>query len=100
MYSEKLKSEKISIKNQKVTVGIDVKKQEMFDIIDRFCKKDDIIGVPTNKLFDLFDDFCEKKGYCKINHLTLGRIFREHFRVDRKKVRCGNDLFWVYVSID
>lgn len=100
MYSENLKKEKICVKNNKVTMGVDIKKQELFEIIDLFCKKDDIIGVPTKKLFDLFDEFCQKNNHPKINHLTLGRIFREHFQVDRKKVRCGQKLFWVYVPIE
>lgn len=100
MYSDKLKKEKLFAKNNKVTVGVDVDKREIISAIDLFCERDDIIGVPTTKLFELFDEFCENNGVPKINHLTLGRIFREHFNVDRKKVRSGKSLFWVYVPID
>lgn len=100
MYSEILKKEKLVIKNKKTTVGVDIQKSDLIKIIDSFCKKDDIIGVPTTKLFELFDSYCDENGFQKINHLTLGRVFREHFGVDRKKVRCGKKLHWVYVSIN
>ena len=103
MYSEQLKKEKICSGNAGIktaVMGVDFEKKDVFEMIDRFCKKEDILGVPTNKLFELFDDFCEKCGYLKISHLTLGRIFREHFNLTRKRVRDGKTLYWVYVSAD
>lgn len=103
MYSERLKKEKIcdgQATRKTAIMGVDFEKEDVCIMIDRFCKKEDIFGVPTNKLFDLFDDFCEQNGYFKISHLTLGRIFREHFNLTRKRVRDGKTLYWVYVSAD
>lgn len=100
MYSEMLKKEKITLSNNRVTVGVEVDKAEIVKMIDCFCKREDIIGVPTKVLFNLFDKFCEEKQFPKVSHLALGRIFREHFSVDRKKVRKGKELFWVYVPIN
>ena len=90
MYSEQLKKEKICSGNAGIktaVMGVDFEKKDVCMMIDRFFFIVDVLGVPTNKLFDLFDDFCEKCGYLKISHLTLGRIFREHFNLTRKRVR-------------
>ena len=103
MYSEQLKKEKICSGNAGIktaVMGVDFEKEDVCAMIDRFCKKEDILGVPPNKIFDLFDDFCKEHGYVCISHLTLGRIYREHFNLKRKRVRKGNKLYWVYVSAD
>ena len=103
MYSEQLKKEKICSGNagtKTAVMGVDFEKKDVCMMIDCFCQKEDVIGVPTKRLFELFDDFCEKCGYLKISHLTLGRIFREHFNLKRKRVRDGKTLYWVYVSSD
>ena len=99
MYSERLKNEKLILNsNNNAIVGMSVDKDEIIKLIDKFCNKEDVIGVPTPKLFQIFDEFCEKQNSPKISHLTLGRIFREHFGLTRKKVRSGKNLYWVYVS--
>ena len=103
MYSEQLNQEKIcseNVERKTAIMGVDFEKRDVCMMIDSFCQKKDVLGVPTNKLFDLFDDFCEKCGYLKISHLTLGKIFREHFNLKRKRVRDGKTLYWVYVSAD
>ena len=103
MYSEQLKKEKICSGNAGIktaVMGVDFEKKDVCMMIDCFCQKEDVLGVPTNKLFDLFDDFREKCGYLKISHRTLGRSFREHFNLKRKRVRKGEKLYWVYVSAD
>ena len=103
MYSEQLKKEKICSGNAGIktaVMGVDFEKKDVCMMIDRFCKKEDILGVPTNKLFDLFDDFCKKSGYVCLSHLTVGRIYREHFNLKRIRVRKGKKLYWVYVSAD
>ena len=103
MYSEQLKKEKICSGNAGIKtaiMGVDFEEKDVCMMIDCFCQKEDVLGVPTKKLFELFDDFCEKCGYLKISHLTLGRIFREHFNLKRKRVRKGKKLYWVYVSAD
>lgn len=103
MYSEQLKKEKICSGNAGIktaVMGVDFEKKDVCEMIDRFCEKEDILGVPTNKLFELFDDFCKNNGYLCISHLTLGRIYREHFNLKRKRVRKGKKLYWVYVSAD
>lgn len=98
MYSEKLKNAKIAKKNGEAFVGIEIGKEEIFKMIDEFCTKEDILYVPVTKTFELFCEFCEEKGYPKINNLTLGRLFREHFNLTRKMVRNGQKLFYVYVK--
>ena len=103
MYSEQLKKEKICSGNAGIktaVMGVDFEEKDVCMMIDCFCQKEDVLGVPTKKLFELFDDFCEKCGYLKISHRTLGRIFREHFNLKRKRVRKGEKLYWVYVSAD
>lgn len=99
MYSEKLKAEKLNFNSKGETVvGVGIGKDEILNIIDTFCKKEDVIGVPTPKLFGLFDDFCKEFGYPQISHLTLGRIFREHFNLTRHRVRDGEKIWWVYIE--
>lgn len=97
MYNDRLTKEKLTLANTNVTLGLELDKKDIFKIIDSFCTKDAVIGVPTNKVFELFDEFCDESGIKRISHLTLGKLFREHFGLDRKKVRSGKNLFWVYV---
>ena len=101
MYSEKLQKEKILVpKDEMSIIGVNVSEKDLHMMIDTFCRKDDVIGVPTKKLFELFDAFCSEHGYNPISHLALGRVFRKHFNLTRKRVRCGQELYWVYVSAD
>ena len=81
-------------------IGVNVSEKDLNMMIDTFCRKDDVIGVPTKKLFELFDTFCAENSYNPISHLILGRIFREHFNLKGKRVRKGEKLYWVYVSAD
>ena len=99
MYSEKLKKQKIALKNEASTVGIEIDEKTVIEMINNFCKKEDIIGVQPQKVFDLFDEFCEKMGYQKIMHNSLGKVIKKHFNVGRKKVRSGKELLWVYVAL-
>lgn len=101
MYSNRLKSAKIYTPGEPrdtgescVMYGVD----KVNALIDKFCVKEDLIGVPTPELFNLFDEFCVKNGVPKFNHLSLGKVFRKHFNLDRRKVRSGKDLYWVYVD--
>lgn len=99
MYSEKLKLNKISNNDKDYTfVGIEIDKQEVIQQIDLFCKKDDIVGVPVKVVSDLFDEFCEENNFVKISPIIFGKIIREHFDITRKRIRCGNDILWVYVN--
>ena len=101
MYSEKLQKEKILVpKGEMSIIGVNVSEKDWHMMIDTFCRKDDVIGVPTTKLFELFNTFCAENGYKPISHLILGRIFREHFNLKKKRVRKGEKLYWVYVSAD
>ena len=43
-------------------------------------------------------ELATKQG--SIDYGMLGRIFREHFNLTRKRVRDGKTLYWVYVSAD
>ena len=103
MYSEQLKKEKICSGNAGIktaVMGVDFEEKDVCMMIDCFCQREDVLGVPPNKLFDLFDDFCEKCGYLKISHRTLGRIFREHFNLTRKRVRDCKTLYCMDVYAD
>lgn len=101
MYSEKLKLEKLYVNQSNMRLpGIEVGEDRIVELIDRFCTKEDVLYVPTPKLFELFDEYCDEVGQSRINHMTLGRVFRKHFGLTRKKARKGKSLFWVYVSAD
>ena len=101
MYSEILKKEKIArIENNgtvKPILGVDFTEDDVCRLIDKFCTKEDAIGVPNPKLLSLFDKFCEENGFACISHVTLGRIFRKHFGLTRKNVWNGGNLCWIYV---
>lgn len=101
MYSDKLKTEKIHVPSASKDPGVSCIAygvENVEKIIDGFCTKDDLIGVPTPKLFDLFDEFCKENGYPIFNRPSLGRVFRSHFGIRRKKVRDKKELYWVYVD--
>ncbi len=99
MYSQKLKNAKITQENERFTVGVEVDEQEIINRIEHFCKKEDIIGVQPSKVFELFDEFCEENQLTKITSNSFGKVLKKHFNVERKKVRKGKELFWVYVSL-
>jgi hypothetical protein len=96
MYSLKLKESKVKDSSTRLTVGIEVDEKEIVERIKNFCKADDIIGVQPSTVFSLFDDFCEKNGLSKITSNSFGKVIKKLFGVERKKVRKGKDLFWVY----
>lgn len=99
MYSEKLNASKLWVmKKENRLVGIEYGEDKIIEIIDDFCRKEDVIGVPTPTLFSIFDQYCEENGYPAFNHLTLGIVFQRHFNLKRKRVRDGKTLYWVYVS--
>ena len=53
MYSEKLQKEKIlAPKGEMSIIGVNVSEKDLHMMIDTFCRKDDVIGVPTKKLFE------------------------------------------------
>ena len=99
MYSEKLKSKKV-LKNEKGQsfVGIEIGKDEIIKIIDSFCEKEDVIGVPVKAVSDLFEEFCEENNLVKISPIVFGKIIREHFGLTRKRIRNKDDILWVYVD--
>lgn len=99
MYSEKLKKEKISCQNERLTVGIEIEEKTIIERINLFCKKDDLIGVQPSKVFELFDEFCEENHFERLTQNSFGKVLRKHFNLERKKARNGKTLVWVYVSV-
>ena len=99
MYSEKLKSKKV-LKNQngEYFVGFEIGKDEIVKMIDSFCRKEDVIGVPVKAVSDLFEEFCEENNLVKISPIIFGKIIREHFGLKRKRIRNKDDILWVYVD--
>ena len=99
MYSEKLKLNKVSNNGKDYNfIEIEIDKEEVIKHIDLFCKKDDIIGVPVKVVSDLFYEFCEENNIPKISPIIFGKIIREHFDISRKRIRCGDNILWVYVN--
>ena len=82
-------------------MGVDFEEKDVCMMIDCFCQREDALGVPPNKLFDLFDDFCKNNGYLCISHLTLGRIYREHFnRKENVSAKGKNCIGYMFPLID
>lgn len=98
MYGDKLREKKLKTTEKgNAIMGVCMSKEKVCSLLDEFCSKEDIVFVPMTTVYEMFDEFCEKKGTEKMCHSTLGRYFREHFQLTRKKVRQGKDLYWVYV---
>ena len=100
-YSAKLRASKIiqDVPEGEIRHGIEIGEENIIKMIDGFCTKDEIIGVPNPILFNLFDDYCKENNLPLINRRTAGHIMRKHFGVDRKKVRKGKELVWVYIPV-
>lgn len=99
MYSKKLQQEKL-INSHSETVGLEMGEDYIIELLDNFCTRDDIIGVPTPKVFELFNEYCRELGKPKINRVALGKTIKKHFRVERIVLSVGCKTTGIYVPVE
>lgn len=96
-YSEKLCALKVNGKNGSESCGMEIGYEKICEMLEGFAKREHLVYVKMQDLFSLFDDYCKEKGFPMVNHMTVGRVLKKHYKLKRKKIRDGKTLFDVYV---
>lgn len=89
---------RVYVSEKSKTDGTKEKTLRVIELLDGFCKKEDVIGVPQKKIFDLFDRYCKENGHEIMSHRAIGRAIRKKFDLDGASIRHNGEVVRIYVE--